>query len=54
MDLKGLLDMSYFWWVFNKIAAVGMVFLVIYIAIQAGGWLLETLITAFRNMRGRS
>lgn len=51
MDLKGLIDMQYFWWVFNKIAAVGVIFLVIFIAIQAGGWLLETLVGAFKKMR---
>lgn len=51
MDLTGLLDMNYFWWVFNKILAVAIIFLVIYIAIQAAGWLLNALISAFRNMR---
>lgn len=51
IDLKGLIDMEYFWWVFGKIAGVGMIFLVIYIAIQAGGWILETLISAFKKMR---
>lgn len=50
-DIKGLLDMNYFWWVFNKVAAAGVIFLVIFIAIQAGGMLLETLIAAFRKMR---
>jgi hypothetical protein len=52
MNLQGLIDMNYFWWVFNKILAVGIIFLVIYIAIKAVGWLLETLIAAFKRMRG--
>lgn len=51
MDLTGLIDMSYFWWVFNKILAPVMVFLVIFIAILAAGWLLDTLVSAFKNMR---
>lgn len=50
-DLRGLFDMNYFWWVFNKIAAVGVIFLVIFIAIQAAGWLLDVLIGAFKRMR---
>ncbi|BFH18376.1 hypothetical protein WJ0W_007176 [Paenibacillus melissococcoides] len=51
MDLAKLIDMSYFWWAFNKVVAFAIVFLIIFIAIQAAGWLLETLISAFRNMR---
>lgn len=50
VDFSSLLDMSYFWWVFNKIIPLGMVFLVIYIAIKAGGLLLSTLVQAFRKM----
>jgi len=51
VNLQGLLDMDYFWWVFNKVLAAGIIFLVIFIAIQAVGWLLSTLIGAFRKMR---
>lgn len=51
MDLKSLLDMSYFWWVFNKAAAFGVIFLVIKIGIEAAGWLLETIVSAFKNFR---
>lgn len=51
MNLAGLLDMNYFWWVFNKILAVGIIFLVIFLAIMAAGWLLDTLIGAFKKMR---
>lgn len=49
-DLTGLIDMSYFWWVFNKVIAVAIIFLVIYIAIKASGLLIETLVNAFRRM----
>ncbi|MFO7296356.1 MAG: PTS ascorbate transporter subunit IIC [Clostridia bacterium] len=51
MNLQGLIDMNYFWWVFNKILAVGIIFLVIFVAISAVGWLLSTLVVAFRKMR---
>jgi len=50
MDFRSLIDMEYFWWVFNKIVVVGVIFLVIYIAIKAGGLLLSTLVQAFRKM----
>lgn len=50
MDFSSLIDMNYFWWVFNKIVVVGVIFLVIYIAIKAGGLLLSTLVQAFRKM----
>lgn len=53
MDLTGLLDMSYFWWSFNKVVGFGIIFLVVYIAIKAAGWLLETIVSAF-NKTGRS
>lgn len=49
-DLTPLIDMSYFWWVFNKVIAVGIIFLVVYIGIKAAGLLLETLVNAFRKM----
>ncbi|MMZ55615.1 hypothetical protein D1872_174740 [compost metagenome] len=49
-DIKGLVDMNYFWWVFNKIVAAGIIFFVIFIAIKAAGWLLEALISAFKKM----
>lgn len=49
-DLTGLLDMSYFWWVFNKVIALGVIFLVVYVGIKAGGLLLETLVNAFRKI----
>lgn len=52
MDLSGLIDMSYFWWVFNKILSFGIIFLVIFVAIGAAGYLLTVLIGAFRKMRG--
>lgn len=51
MNLQGLIDMDYFWWVFNKVLAPGIIFLVIFLAIMAVGWLLETLIGAFKRMR---
>lgn len=44
--------MEYFWWVFNKVLGFAIIFLVIFLAIQAGGWVLETLISAFKRMRG--
>ncbi|MCY7486720.1 hypothetical protein [Paenibacillus alvei] len=50
MDLSGLIDMNYFWWALNKVLAFGIPFLVIFIAIAAAGWLLTTIITAFRKM----
>lgn len=50
LDLTGLIDMNYFWWVFNKIIAVGIIFLIIFIAIKSGGLLLQTLVQAFRKM----
>ena len=51
MDLTGLIDMSYFWWVFNKILAFGIIFLIVYIAIQAAGWLINAIVQAFKSMR---
>lgn len=51
MDLTGLIDMSYFWWAFNKLLAPVMPFLVIFIAICAAGLLISTLVLAFRKMR---
>lgn len=51
MDFKGLIDMEYFWWAFNKVAAVGAIFLVIFLAFMAAGWLLNVLVNAFKNMR---
>lgn len=50
MDLTGLFDMNYFWWAFNKVLAAGVIFLIIYIAIQAAGWLLEVIVKAFKKM----
>lgn len=51
MDLQALLDMNYFWWVFNKIAGFGMPFLVIFVAIAAAGFLIHILVGAFKSMR---
>lgn len=51
MDLIGLIDMNYFWWVFNKLLAFGIIFLIIFIAIQAAGWLMTAIISAFKEMR---
>lgn len=50
MDLTGLVDMNYFWWTFNKVLQPGMPFLLIFIAISAAGFLLATLIYAFKRM----
>lgn len=50
IDFRSLVDMNYFWWVFNKVIPVGVMFLVIFIAIKAGGLLLSTLVQAFRKM----
>lgn len=51
MDLAGLIDMEYFWWVVMRVMAFGIVFLVIFIAISAVGWILNALIGAFKKMR---
>lgn len=51
MDLSGLVDMNYFWWSVNKVMAFAMPFLVIFLAISCVGWLLITIIQAFRQMR---
>lgn len=51
MDLSGLVDMNYFWWAMNKVLAFAMPFLIIFISIAAAGFLLMTIITAFRQMR---
>lgn len=50
MDISSSIDMNYFWWVFNKLAAFSMPFLVIVIAICCFGLLLVVLILAFRKM----
>lgn len=51
MDLSGLLDMDYFWWVFMKMAGFGIIFVVIIVAISSAGHLLEVIIGAFKRMR---
>ncbi|MED4600117.1 PTS ascorbate transporter subunit IIC [Paenibacillus validus] len=50
MDLTGLLDMDYFWWVFIKMVGFGIIFVVIAVAIASAGHLLEVIINAFRRM----
>lgn len=50
-ELNGLWDMDYFWWSFLKIVAFGIPLVVIFVAIDAGGFLLQTLVSVFRSMR---
>lgn len=50
MDLTGLLDMDYFWWVFNGVVGFAIIFVVVFIAINSAGWLLEAIINAFRKI----
>lgn len=50
MDLSGLIDMNYFWWALNKILAFAIPFLVIFVAVAVGGFLLSTLTNVFRKM----
>ena len=49
-DLSSFLDMNYFWWTFGQVIKFGAIFLVILVAIKAGGQLLETIIQSVRKM----